>query len=757
MAKAINRTPDFPENKENNEENMSYFNGQNTTYGPDGSVRVNLEHNSSSNNGNSSGNSGDHSSSGGPAGSPDLVLNNGQMGYWKEQLVAGAERDRVVKVFVPVGPSEAEKQAAADQLAQEKQNADAAAKAFADKTAAAAVLAEQQRQAAVNAAIAAGQYQSVAQVQNNLNAATQEAGTLKSAADNALSHAQSVRQAATDAAVAASQAEQVNNDLLQSIERKRPLGKSIIAKNGMLGYEESQLHETANHSYLRTVFVSIGISVAQRDNASADAVNKRNRANQLANEASAAEQASLQATANYNNAETRRQAAAAALKSAQEAEARAAEAERQRQAAEAAAAAAAEQKRLAEEAAKAAEAARIAAEQEKARQARQAAADKLKSVSVQSVRGIPVNASPAAFPLSWAVASAGGISLDAEVAAMTWSRIAGVLAELRGIAAGSMAGPVAAVVSGLLYSKGVGVGSDIVPGRDISTLMPSDALSLPDMATLNQAADNGSSVTMSVRGQMVVREDGTLETRLVRTAVAGSVPVVRAVLDKETGYWGYTLPAMPGVPAQTILISPSDAPGINGQLGLTGPVPLPEAIIHTGGQADVPAGVTVTVTPVSDDVDFNDLILVFPADSGLKPVYVMYRNPRNIPGTASGNGRKVGDNWLGDAGVGDGAPIPSQIADKLRGREFGSFDTFRKAFWKEVADDPELSKQFHPDDIKLMKKGYSPTVSAQDSVGKRVKIELHHKQQISKGGDVYNVDNLNALTPKRHIEIHKGE
>ncbi|ENU0188452.1 TPA: hypothetical protein ACKE6M_005114 [Klebsiella pneumoniae] len=27
---------------------------------------------------------------------------------------------------------------------------------------------------------------------------------------------------------------------------------------------------------------------------------------------------------------------------------------------------------------------------------------------------------------------------------------------------------------------------------------------------------------------------------------------------------------------------------------------------------------------------------------------------------------------------------------------------------------------------------------------------------MSKGGDVYNVDNLNALTPKRHIEIHKG-
>jgi hypothetical protein len=214
---------------------------------------------------------------------------------------------------------------------------------------------------------------------------------------------------------------------------------------------------------------------------------------------------------------------------------------------------------------------------------------------------------------------------------------------------------------------------------------------------------------------------------------------------------------MPGVPGQTILVSPSDAPGVNGPLGLTGPVPLPERIIHTGDQSTIPQGVTVTTTPVADDLDFADVILIFPADSGLKPLYVMLRNPRNMPGTVDGKGQQVGDNWLGSAGVDDGAPIPSQIADKLGGKTYGSFGSFRNAFWKAVAADPDLSKQFHPDEIELMKNGYSPTVSAQDAIGKRVKIELHHKQQISKGGDVYNVDNINALTPKRHIEIHKGE
>jgi hypothetical protein len=37
------------------------------------------------------------------------------------------------------------------------------------------------------------------------------------------------------------------------------------------------------------------------------------------------------------------------------------------------------------------------------------------------------------------------------------------------------------------------------------------------------------------------------------------VKVARAVLDKETGYWGYTLPAVADVPAQTIFVSPADA------------------------------------------------------------------------------------------------------------------------------------------------------------------------------------------------------
>lgn len=34
--------------------------------------------------------------------------------------------------------------------------------------------------------------------------------------------------------------------------------------------------------------------------------------------------------------------------------------------------------------------------------------------------------------------------------------------------------------------------------------------------------------------------------------------------------------------------------------------------------------------------------------------------------------------------------------------------------------------------------------------------QLHHISLVSKGGEVYNVDNLRILTPKRHIETHSN-
>ncbi|WP_241652279.1 HNH endonuclease signature motif containing protein [Yersinia sp. 2105 StPb PI] len=107
-----------------------------------------------------------------------------------------------------------------------------------------------------------------------------------------------------------------------------------------------------------------------------------------------------------------------------------------------------------------------------------------------------------------------------------------------------------------------------------------------------------------------------------------------------------------------------------------------------------------------------------------------------------------------EAGKGLGARIPSQIADKLRGQEFSSFDKFRAAFWEEVSQDPELAGQFSPLNLNRMKQGYAPYPIPTEQVGGREKFELHHIKFIRDDGAVYDIENLRIMTPKRHIDVH---
>lgn len=130
---------------------------------------------------------------------------------------------------------------------------------------------------------------------------------------------------------------------------------------------------------------------------------------------------------------------------------------------------------------------------------------------------------------------------------------------------------------------------------------------------------------------------------------------------------------------------------------------------------------------------------------------------RKKPGTATGKGKKVGDKWLNDASKENGAPIPEQVANKLRGKKFNSFDEFRKAIWNEISKFPELIKNLSKNNKTLVSKGYSPFARKKDQVGGRKVHELHHDNPISEGGEVYDMDNLRVTTPKRHIDIHRGK
>jgi len=162
--------------------------------------------------------------------------------------------------------------------------------------------------------------------------------------------------------------------------------------------------------------------------------------------------------------------------------------------------------------------------------------------------------------------------------------------------------------------------------------------------------------------------------------------------------------------------------------------------------------ITTTSTPAPDEKSFADYILILPV-SDIPPIYIYIRNN---PGQVTGKGQKVTGTWLADANQGTGSPIPSQIADKLRGRTFSNFDGFREAFWQEVGKDPELSKQFIPANVTRAATGRAPRARFADTVGKRRSFEIHHITPISQGGEVYNVDNMGVMTPKRHIDTHSS-
>ncbi|WP_336367826.1 S-type pyocin domain-containing protein [Marinobacter sp. C2H3] len=165
------------------------------------------------------------------------------------------------------------------------------------------------------------------------------------------------------------------------------------------------------------------------------------------------------------------------------------------------------------------------------------------------------------------------------------------------------------------------------------------------------------------------------------------------------------------------------------------------------------------ITPGNYERPFEDQIeriVSFPADSGIEPLYLVFRKTaRDERGVVTGNGEEITGIWLESASRDLGAPIPAKIADRLRGREFASFDRFREAFWLEVARDQELMGHFGSRNQKAIRAGRAPFTRLNDQAGKRNRYEIHHVLEIRNGGLVYDVENLRVVTPSNHIEMHR--
>ena len=131
------------------------------------------------------------------------------------------------------------------------------------------------------------------------------------------------------------------------------------------------------------------------------------------------------------------------------------------------------------------------------------------------------------------------------------------------------------------------------------------------------------------------------------------------------------------------------------------------------------------------------------------------KSRRYLRGTASFSDLPLireGDRWLRGTELNAGK-VPRQIAEKLAGESFSSFNAFRRAFWKEVANDPVLSKQLDfGDNLKKMRNGSAPSPLDTQSVGKRAYYEIDHVQEIQHGGNVYDMDNMIIRTTLNHIK-----
>jgi len=318
---------------------------------------------------------------------------------------------------------------------------------------------------------------------------------------------------------------------------------------------------------------------------------------------------------------------------------------------------------------------------------------------------------------------------------------------------------VAAVIAALTTSTGVVIGgfaallfpSPLSNSELYALSVPLSDLTPDDLDDLHAIAEASGEIELPVSiGSRTV--DDTIEFVVAATngtTVPSKVLVRLATLDPGLNIYRSYSPDAPSIGMTwTPIVEQKNA-------STTSPARESRIFIYNG-TTPAPLEGRLDEYPELDLYSFGGFINVFPAESGIPPIYTMFRDRRDDPGVASGYGEPVLGIWLGSASQDNGAVIPNQIADKLRGQNFSSFRAFREALWKAAIADSELSKQFTANNIQEMKNGRAPFSRKDDRSGGKVKFELHHLNRVSRGGEIYDIENIRIVTPKRHSELHKG-
>ena len=169
---------------------------------------------------------------------------------------------------------------------------------------------------------------------------------------------------------------------------------------------------------------------------------------------------------------------------------------------------------------------------------------------------------------------------------------------------------------------------------------------------------------------------------------------------------------------------------------------------QTAGSFQLPG---MTITPEQPNIEQG------PSAETLQgpQIWTMAENSlRNLPGTATTSTPlpPVTGQWLrgsdGNAGL-----VPAQVTEQLQGQQFNNFGDFRAAFWKAVANVPELAVQFSGPNLGRMQQGFAPVAPASQQYGGQRSYVLHHQLPIAQGGEVYDMSNIIVVTPGAHQSI----
>ena len=392
-----------------------------------------------------------------------------------------------------------------------------------------------------------------------------------------------------------------------------------------------------------------------------------------------------------------------------------------------------------------AEAARIAAEKAKAEAARIAQEALVNAQAIQAANtfrasgAVAVNAPLLVTAAGVVTSTLSTLSLKAAIdaAIVAMSEFAGAVASGLGVG-----------IAALLYSPRLGNGE--LPAR-FAFQVPLSTLPVGPGVDLHSVAKTAGAVDMPFRLTSRTDADANSEIVLVKTegqTTPSKVRVIAATYDAQQKTYSATTA---DTPPRTLIWTPAVTPD-NSSTAL--PAEQQQPPIYKGASLVLGEG-RIDVYPEVSEASFEDYIIVFPVDSGMPPIYVLFRDRRDDPGVMTGHGQPDAQVWLSDANQGQGAAIPSRIADKLRGRRFANWDRARKAIWLAVSEDPILLSQFNRGNQIRLRAGRSPRALRSEQIGGRKVFEIHHLTPIGTGGDVYNIDNLKITTPKLHIQIHR--